>query len=292
MRQGTLTIMNTKNPFFGVPFLQPLFLGVFLASCIPAAGAPAVQNTGTGPEYATVAASSSAVTQEADYEELAAETVLFSTRPHSAPAQVKPAGLPSLGKWMYTMLFEPADWLGVPYKGKTLYEPINVIISDAYAKTPEEASDRLINAAGKAGFPLRWGHSTGYMCHIDGAFRKQISGLKHHAFSDAHFEEANNHGRIFGPVLFGGKYWFTAAFSREHAALFRKIKHRYASFNEARDKFAWSLNECADYRVSGFIPMENAIIDADKESTGDHDGLAVFLEARNPPRQLPAGELE
>lgn len=222
---------------------------------------------------------STAVVQEPDYADITDESVLASTpRPEDADL-VTLKGMPLLGKWMYTPLLKRANWLGVPYKGKTLYEPVNVIIADAFAATPEAAHERLTAAMKESGFPSRWGHSTGYLAVIDGAPWARLNGKKHHAFSDASWNKANNHGRIFGPVFFNGKYWFAAAFSRQNVNLLRKVRHRYVSFNEARDKFAWAMNDSTPYRVSRFISMENAIIGSDKESTGDHDGLAVFLEA-------------
>lgn len=196
---------------------------------------------------------------------------------------VAPAGMPPFGKWMYTSLLKRANWLGVPYKGKTLYEPVNIIIVDAYAKNTKEALARLLTAAHKAGFPARWGHSTGYQAFIADAFTTQVKGKKHHAFSDAAWSKANNHGRIFGPVLFDGKYWFAAAFSRQSVSLLRKVRHRYVSFNEARDKFALAMNNATAYKVSRLIEMENALTGPGMESAGDHDGLAVFLETVETP---------
>lgn len=243
--------------------------------------------TGAGPylhaqsesETEQEVAASTSVVQEPDYADMVDESVLGSTPRPEDTDLVTPEGMPLFGKWMVTPLFKRANWLGVRYKNKILCEPVNIIISDAYARTPEEAYGRFLEAAKKAGFPSRWGHSTGYLAFIAGAFRTRLEGKKHHAFSDASWNKANNHGRIFGPVFFNGKYWFAAAFSRQNVNLLRRVRHRYVSFNEARDRFAWAMNDATPYKVSRFIPMENAIIDSDKESTGDHDGLAVFLEA-------------
>ncbi len=253
--------------------------GALLAALIFCAGAVSALRAqpDAGPEDEVLL--STAVPQEPDYNDIVDESVL-ALAPHPQDMRISaPEGMPSFGKWMYTPFFKAADWLGLPYKGKTLYEPINVIIEDAYARSPEEASQRLIAAAAKAGFPSRWGHSTGYLAYVNGAFRKQLIGDKHHAFSDAKWNKANNHGRIFGQVFFRDKYWFFAAYSREDTALFRKIRHRYASFNAARDKFAWSMDDATVYKVSRFVPLGNAILGSDKETTGDHDGLAVLLEA-------------
>lgn len=251
---------------------------IYLAIIILWAGAAPTLYAQPESETEQEVAPSTSVVQEPDYAEITDNLLASTPRPEAAELAM-PEGMPVFGKWMYTSLLKRATWLGVPYKGKTLYEPVNVIIADAFAATPEAAHERLAAAMGQSGFPSRWGHSTGYLAVIDGAPWARLKGKKHHAFSDASWNKANNHGRIFGPVFFNGSYWFAAAFSRQNVNLLRRVRHRYVSFNEARDKFAWAMNDVTPYKVASFIPMENAIIGSEKESTGDHDGLAVFLEA-------------
>ena len=52
---------------------------------------------------------------------------------------VTPPGLPDIGKWMMTQQGVPSDWLGEVYEGKTLREPINVVILDESSASLEEA---------------------------------------------------------------------------------------------------------------------------------------------------------
>ena len=154
----------------------------------------------------------------------------------------------------------------------------NVILVDEGATSADHAKQRLVAASAAAGFPVRLGHSTGYHGFIGGMLYGQLPHGRDDAFSNRIFEESNNHGRVFGPHRFDGGYLFIAAFSRERVNLLEWPAHRYASFNEARDAFALGLDTQTDFKASGFVPLGNAINDA-QVTTGDHDGRAVLLRA-------------
>ncbi len=203
-----------------------------------------------------------------------------ATSPWASGANVStPPSLPSIGKWMLTQQGEPSDWLGEVYEGKTLREPINVIIVDEAAASPEDAKARLVSAAAQAGYPIRFGHSTGYQGAIGGSLYAQLPKGWDDAFSNDVFEVDNNHGRIFGPRATGSAYIFIAAFSREDVDPFRDPGHRFASFNRARDDFTQRLDRATHHRVSGFVPLDNALVDDPRFTTGDHDGVAVLVRA-------------
>lgn len=188
-----------------------------------------------------------------------------------------PAGMPLLGKWMLRSDGFPANWLGQPYHGKELREPINIIIIDNASATAEEAINRLMNACIRAGYPSRIGHSGGYMASIGGELHGQLPSQANHAFSNAFFGFNNNHGRIFGPCRLGDEIYFTGAFSREVIDLFADVKHRYSSFIAARDDFGERLSRFGGYRSAGMVDMNNALPSDSDLTTGDHDGLALVL---------------
>ena len=190
-----------------------------------------------------------------------------------------PEGLPAIGKWMLTAKGVPSDWLGEIYQGKNLREPVNVIIIDEGASSADDAKARLLAAAARAGYPVRFGHSTGYQGSIGGQLHAQLPQGRDDAFSNDLFEVSNNHGRIFGPYPFAQGYLFTGAFSREEVDPFRDPPHRYGSFNRARDDFTQRLDRLTAFKVSGFVPLSNALIDDPKLTTGDHDGMAVVVRA-------------
>lgn len=196
----------------------------------------------------------------------------------AAEAVANPPGLPAIGRWMIARDGTIAHWLGEVVDGKHLHEPINVILIDEGATSADHAKQRLVAASAAAGFPVRIGHSTGYHGFIGGMLYGQLPHGRDDAFSNRIFEESNNHGRVFGPHPFDGGYLFIAAFSRERVNLLEWPAHRYASFNEARDAFAGGLDTQTDFKTSGFVPLDNAVNDA-QVTTGDHDGRAVVLRA-------------
>jgi hypothetical protein len=195
-----------------------------------------------------------------------------------AEAVAHPPGLPAIGRWMIARDGTIAHWLGVIVDGKHLQEPINVILIDERAGSVEEAKERLIAASTAAGFPMRFGHSTGYRGLIAGVLYSQLPLGRDDAFSNRIFEESNNHGRIFGPHLVDGGFIFIGAFSRERVNPLHWPGHRYASFNEARAAFAGGLDTHTNFKTAGFVPLGNAVNTA-QVTTGDHDGRAVILRA-------------
>ena len=195
------------------------------------------------------------------------------------PNTVTPDGLPALGKWMLTSAGVPSDWLGEIYRGKNLREPINVILVDHAASDAADAVTRLISASTAAGYPVREGHSTGYQAAMDGQLHAQLPTGNNVAFSNFIYELDNNHGRIFGPVAQGDAFVFIGAFSREDVDPLADPGHQYGSFNQARDDFTQNLDESTDYKITRFVDMQNGLIGDPKFTTGDHDGIAVLVEA-------------
>lgn len=187
--------------------------------------------------------------------------------------------LPPIYPWMLRQNLLRADWLGQRYRDKTLYEPINIIIRDSSADSGKEAEEQLMSACRHAKFLYRFGHSSDYLAVIDGQAVSPFPGRRRYSFSDRPFETNNNHGRIFGPVLYRGKYYFVGAFSREKVRVAPPVTHKYVSFNQARDAFAWSLDWGGYYKITGFVPLGNAIAASTQAWTGDHDGTAILLDA-------------
>jgi len=190
-----------------------------------------------------------------------------------------PPGLPAIGKWMIDRNGVIAHWLDETVRGRRLREPINVIVVDAAAAGADEAKRRLVAAAKKAGYPARFGHSTGYRGFIGNQLYAQLPAGRDDAFSNDVFEVSNNHGRLFGPYTMDGVYVFVGAFSREEVRPYRRPAHRYALFNRARDDFSQRLDRKTPFKLSGFVKLDNAIVGEPGVTTGDHDGLAVLLRA-------------
>lgn len=190
---------------------------------------------------------------------------------------IKPPNLPPLGKWMYNSDKKYSEWLGENLNGKSLREPINLVLVDSISKSAEDAKTFLINNFKLAGFDVRAGHSSGYFGFIENTQYPQLPDKPNHAFSDEPFEKDNNHGRVFGPCVINGVYYFTAAFSREKVVVNIPI-HKFESFVAARNKIAENLNAESKYKVAGKVDMQNRL-ETDKITTGDHDGRAILLSA-------------
>jgi len=205
-------------------------------------------------------------------------SVLMSDFRPPETEMVQPDGYPPLYKWMLAPNLEPAHWLGARVSGKELVEPLNVVIVDRLSKNPEDARRTLEGALAQAGFPMRVGHSSGYFAFLDGRLQPQFPASPHRAFSNEPFEFPNDHGRVFGPVFMAGRFVFVAGFSREGISPMGKVKHRYVSFNRARDRVADRLDQLTAFKRNGFLDLRNVLAGDLAHTTGDHDGLAVVLE--------------
>ncbi|WP_034384004.1 hypothetical protein [Deinococcus sp. YIM 77859] len=200
-------------------------------------------------------------------------------RPADSPVPVPEVG--EVGRWMITKDLVPATWLGEKLGGRTLREPINVLLIDRAARTPEEATARLLAAMEAAGYGPKGGHSTGYWGEVGGKLYPMLPSGPGEAFSDGPFWVPNNHGRLFGPVPLARGYAFPGAFSLEGVRLFPKPGHPYRSFQVAREDLADRLNRGGRYRRAGYVDLGSRL-DTPTETTGDHDGRAVLLVAEPP----------
>jgi hypothetical protein len=175
--------------------------------------------------------------------------------------------LPHIGKWLVDKNGHVAHWLGNHFRGHLMDEPINLFFR-VNAETEIDATEIFLNRLMQAGFVEVPGHSSGYIALLGNNFLSQTA----------------NHGRAFGPVLFNGAYYFSAAFSREEVDYLCDLvcashqRHRYFSFNMARETLSNELIQKSGAKFLGYLSLENAMNADDKETTGDHDGYAIFLE--------------
>jgi hypothetical protein len=196
-----------------------------------------------------------------------------------APTDEVPTAYGDIGKWMLESNGQISDYGGQPYGGKTLLEPVNVIIVDPTSKSPVEAAWKLNAAMFCAGFPAQPIHSTGFQGSIDDVtYGQQPTGL-FLGFSDNLFIFPNDHGRIFGPdpVETSTGYVWTGAFSTEQLGLYNLLPtHTYVSSNMARNALAMHLILSGKATYGGIVPLDNSYNTA-TTTTGDHDGYAVVL---------------
>ena len=184
-----------------------------------------------------------------------------------------------IGKWMLERNGDIADYGGLPYDGKTVLEPVNVIFVDQTSRSALEATWRLSAAMRRAGFPPRFFHSTGFRGLIDDVRYRQRPGGLLLGYSDDFFLLPNNHGRIFGPdpVETSSGYVWSGAFSTEEFTFYQGLpRHGYVSSNEARDALAADFVASGRGSLGGMVSLDN-IYDTDDFTTGDHDGYAVVI---------------
>lgn len=165
-----------------------------------------------------------------------------------------------------------ANWLGRKFPdGRSIVEPINLIIIDKISKNHNEAKAQLNAMMSKIGYAPRYGHTSGYFGRMNNKLYPQQPEMANYAFSDYMWAFTNNHSRIFGPYQKDEYNIWIASVSRESG-----IAHDYSSFSEARDTVAKHFELRSNSKILGKINLKNKI-DNKSQSTGDHDGFAIII---------------
>lgn len=187
-----------------------------------------------------------------------------------------------IGTWMLEPNGQISDYGGLPYGGKTVLEPVNVIIVDPTSSSAAESAWKLNTAMFWSGFPAQPIHSGGFLGTIDDfTYGQQPTGPLL-GYSDNFFLFPNNHGRIFGPdpVETSTGYVWSGAFSTEAFVIYDFLpRHAYVSSNVARTALATRLIASGQATYGGMVPLSNAYETA-TTTTGDHDGYAVVIVLR------------
>jgi hypothetical protein len=208
----------------------------------------------------------------------------------TAPAPEQSVDTPygEIGKWLIQPGGDVSEWGGQPYQGKTLVEPINVIIVDPNSTSTDESTKKLNRDMTLAGFPAQPIHSTGFMGMINGQPYQQQPTGDEQAFSDNLFILPNDHARAFGPAPIDadndpttqeGYVWTVAASTETPGIYDGALTHSYVSYDLARDILVLRLLLTGQATFVGIQPMNNSY-NTETETTGDHDGYAVVLALR------------
>ncbi|CAN5672065.1 hypothetical protein BH09ACT8_BH09ACT8_39720 [soil metagenome] len=185
-----------------------------------------------------------------------------------------------VGKWMLQPDGQIANYGGQPYGGKTLLEPVNVIIVDPTSTTATQAAWKLNSAMFWAGFPAQPIHSSGFQGEIDNVVYGQQPSCLLTGYADNFFLFPNDHGRIFGPdpVQTSTGYVWSGAFSTETLGFYNFLPvHAYVSSDLARTALAMRLILSGQATFVGMVPLDNSY-NTGTTTTGDHDGYAVVLQ--------------
>ena len=203
----------------------------------------------------------------------------FVTPAVPSPGDVAHTPYGDVGTWLLQPDGQISTYGGVPHDGKTVLEPINVIIIDPTATSAAQSTARLDAAMTRAGFPAQPIHSFGFSGLIDGTkYGQQPAGLAQ-AFSDNFFLFPNDHGRMIGPAPAAADtgYVWTGAFSTEALNPANPFTHQYVSYDIARAELVRRLVASGGATVVGRVPLGNAVNDG-TFTTGDHDGYAIVLQ--------------
>ncbi|SHU90302.1 Uncharacterised protein [Mycobacteroides abscessus subsp. abscessus] len=203
--------------------------------------------------------------------------------PTPADAAETPYG--QIGKWMINSDGRIANWIGRPLQGRTLYEPVNVVLVDRSSTSEVQARDNLIATLGKAGFPNYLAHSsTGYSGTLgDSVYGQYPNGLMQ-VFSNGPFYVTNDHGRVFGPsptaLPDGSGYLWSMSISRETGYLDGRPRHEYATFEGAEADLAQGLRGAGVVQLPS-INLDN-VYNTPTITTGDNDGNASVFDISSP----------
>ncbi|MEV0674658.1 hypothetical protein [Mycobacterium sp. NPDC050441] len=195
------------------------------------------------------------------------------------PADQVPTVYGDIGKWMLQSNGQISDYGGLPYGGRTVLEPVNVIIVDPTSTSAAEAACKLNTVMFWSGYPAQPIHSTGFQGTIDDVTYAQQPTGPLLGFSDNFFLFPNNHGRIFGPdpVETSTGYVWSGSFSTEQFVIYDLLpRHAYVSSNLARNALAMRLIASGQATYGGMVPMDNSY-NTVTTTTGDHDGYAVVI---------------
>ena len=186
-----------------------------------------------------------------------------------------------IGKWMIAPDSQIARFQGYEVGERALREPINIVLLDKVARTPQEAVARLISAMKAAGYPARNGRPGSSYKSMIGAqlYPAQPTDSKE-AFSDGAWWRSNNRGWLFGPAPVAGGYLWTGSFCREDYQVISAIHQAYQSFETARDDLATRLTAAGTFRQLTTLNLENAL-NTPTLTTDDHDGQAALLVAES-----------
>ncbi|RFS21764.1 hypothetical protein DVR12_13975 [Chitinophaga silvatica] len=181
--------------------------------------------------------------------------------------------IPSIGKWMYEKQDKPAQWLGFKLGGKTLFEPINIIIVDTLSTSVNDSRKLIIKQFSTAGFNMRPGHTSTYQGIMNNQYFPQLpDSSSNAAFSNYLWTFTNDHTRLFGPYFKDGIYIWIGAASRE-----RGLSHDYITFKGAEKEYTEKLVKFAAVKKLGCFDLHNKQ-NNETDTTGDHDGFAVVLQ--------------
>jgi hypothetical protein len=198
-----------------------------------------------------------------------------------------------IGIWMFNKDNKIAHWLGRPHKDKSVLEPINVIWIDNVSENEAQSQIKILEFMLHNGFFIEpysstlhsYGYKGLYMIKDKNRILKPQFPINS-AWVSRPIPLSNNHARIFPAKKNVNKnhslsFITSGAFSRENSALVKKCRHSFNSFNIARDSLTTLENNWKVQNSLLHLENEYPLKDDIDFTTGDHNGVKVFILNKN-----------
>lgn len=181
-----------------------------------------------------------------------------------------------LGLWMMGPARE-YTYAASQHLGRQVRQPVNVIMSDFAARTPEQAAERVAQALGKVGYAPVKNVASGYQVYAGGVWQAQ-------APAGQAFMKTNPWGgaevlRLFGPVKVEDGYTYVGNVTA-HSRFGQADGPRFTNFMLARESLGQLLDAQTTFRKKGYIDLRSRL-DTPTETTADHDGCAIIIVSRS-----------
>lgn len=252
-----------KKAFLTLPLLA---CGLVLTACAPTTQA----STRTEAAPATAQANKPLISATGQPIHMAL-TPTFADQPGDVFKGLEQVGDP--GVWVLRDRTR-ADVDGLKVEGRALREPINVVLIDLFAKTPQDALLRATAALDAAGLKPSDRYPHGYQAYLNGTFQPQVPAGQ--AFAKGVGSAREERLRLFGPWKTGDGYVFLAGIAAQNVT---GQGRTFSDFMVTREATADALNNRTPFRKKGYVDLLSKV-DTARETTADHDGCAVVLVAR------------
>lgn len=168
------------------------------------------------------------------------------------------------GLWLLSADRTRAAYAPTAGRAQAVRRPMNVVLVDKFAATPDTATTRVTAALGAAGYAAQPGQSAPYQAFAAGEFRTAWPQV---------YASAGQRLHLFGPWKTAGGFVFAAAVATENTG------GAFQDFMVAREALADALNGKTTFRKKGYVDLLGKV-ETPTETTADHDGCAVVLVAR------------
>ena len=258
-----------KKSLLALPLLA---LGLTLTACAPATGTAPRTGASTPAQPLTPTPLPSTPLISATGQPIRmALTPTFADQPGDVFRGMEQVGDPGL--WVLRGRTR-ADVDGLKVEGRSLREPVNVVLIDLFAKTPQDALLRATAALDAVGLKPSDRYTHGYQAYLSGTFQPEVPAGQ--VFARGIGSAREERLRLFGPWKSGDGYVFLAGIAAQNVT---GQGRTFSDFMVTREATADALSSRTAFKKKGYVDLLSKV-DTARETTADHDGCAVVLVAR------------